>query len=133
MCNKIQQTNYKKLKSEGYGYKMVEKKRIHYHPIVDEDVTYKLGTFYKWNHGKHRPFFLEKKIEEDDYGFCFFLSLKDARSARTSWKANGRNPLTILLKIRYTKGMASFTSETFDGKPRRFALTKEFVVLKEVK
>lgn len=130
MCNQIQPVDYKKLKPEGYGYKMVEKQGNHYRPIVDENVTYRLGTLYRWDHRKYytgrRP-----KVKKESCGFCFFLSLKDARSARAHWKKY--DPPATLLKIRYTKGMASFTSDLLDGNPRRFALTKEFVALEEVK
>ncbi len=127
MCNRIQTEDYKRLKPSGKGYKLVEKSERFYFPLVVGGTKYELGTIYKWSPKKAGG-------ADKDYGFCFFLSLKEARLARTSW-GRGKFPgakTAVLLKIRYTEGMASFTSKKFDGKPRRFAITKEFVALEEI-
>jgi len=127
MCNFIKkkaENKFRKISNEGIGWKLFTLRQGDYIPLCNYEQRYPINTSIKWNN---------KKYPDSGDGFCFFRKVP-------KWWEDKKIPywLTVntkMVKIRYKKGLGSFT-ETDDyswPKGTRFAICKEFMILSDSK
>lgn len=123
MCNNLHKNSKRNWerkfgdnKDYGIGYKVFCKHRKNkniLYPAVKKGY-YKIGEWIKW----------DQTLAVDSDGFCFFLTLKNA-------KKYTRFDGDTIRKIRYRKGIGYHLEPCLDY--IRVAICKEFKILEEVK
>jgi len=139
MCNRVHSEGFKSIPEKGYGWKIVR------HNLNDEIMPFgirrtvsffkresHLSFWIKWDHKLHCSLKCDGTNEvvygeEEDYGFCFFLTRDEAEDALKS------NLLFCdrcrIVKIEYAEPLGSFISEELDAVDRRFAMCKRWRVV----
>ena len=124
MCNKLH-SDSKPIKASGVGYKLFTKgSRGSLCPMArDTDYEYAPDGWIVWD------FFIDRCLIKD-HGFCFLLSLKEARRLLRHWTAS----TCVIHKIQYEEGLGKHKENRITSQGSYVtALCRRFRIMEEVK
>jgi len=123
---------FKSIPTAGYGWKIFSdgEKRRRRSMIGRDYVFADTSPWITWNQDRYSH---HGNDPEEDCGFCFFRTKKEALRVLTRWN-NGGIPSknSYLLRIQYREGLGSFlTEEIFSTTAYRIAIAKSWRFIEE--